>query len=269
MGKTIDITFFWLSFWSYLVSFFLFTFYGALKRKAVGKAAALFFSVAFVMLTGGIVARTVISTHPPLATMYEYALVMSWVASIAFVVFFLKTHNLYYGVIVSPMVVVVLVMASLLPKEISKQLMPALKSCWFYIHVTLAAFSEGAFAVATGAAIVYLLKFRGVTGDQLPADEPLEEFISRSIRIAYPLFTIGAMFAGAMWARNAWGSFWSWDPKETGSLVVWLYYTLLIHQELRGKWRKRRLAVMTIVGFIVIVLSFFGNLFLGGLHAYT
>jgi ABC-type transport system involved in cytochrome c biogenesis permease subunit len=170
-------------------------------------------------------------------------------------------------VVVSPMLVIVLVIASLLPKEASKQLMPALQSYWFYIHVTLAALSEGAFILAAGAGTMYLLKGKKGQGP-LPSRDFLEELVSRSIRIGYPLFTVGALFAGAIWAQRAWGAFWSWDPKETGSLVIWLFYTLVLHQDVRGRWRGRKLALLSIVGLVIIIVSFLGNLFLGGLHAY-
>jgi ABC-type transport system involved in cytochrome c biogenesis permease subunit len=96
----------------------------------------------------------------------------------------------------------------------------------------------------------------------------LEELISRSIRIGYPLFTIGGLFAGAVWAQTTWGQFWGWDPKEVGSLVIWLFYTLVLHQNIRGFWRGRTMAIMAIVGIGIILISFLGNLFLGGLHAY-
>lgn len=269
MKATIDVTLFWVSFWGYLVSFVLFTLSSAIDKQRLSNLAASSFIIGFVSLTAGIVARTIISTHPSFATMYEFALIVGWVASLMFVFAYGKTRKPVYGLMVSPVVVVLMVIASLLPKDISKQLMPALKSYWFYIHVTLAGISEGAFAVSAGAAILYLVKEKGKVMEDLPSLEAIEEIVSRSIRIAYPLFTIGALFAGAIWARSAWGSFWSWDPKETGSLVVWLYYTLLLHQELRGHWRRRALAVAAIVGFAVIIFSFFGNLFFGGLHSYV
>ncbi len=269
MKSTIDVILFWVSFWSYLGSFVSFTISSALRKKAISGFAALLFIIGFTALTAGITARTIISTHPSFATMYEYALVVSWIASLIFIITYARTKNPVYGLMVSPVVVVVMVMASLLPKDITKQLMPALKSYWFYIHVTLAAVSEGAFAVSAGAAILYLVKERGRVQDDSPSLEAIEEIVSRSIRIAYPLFTIGALFAGAIWARSAWGSFWSWDPKETGSLVVWLYYTLVLHQEFRGRWRKRKLAFAAIAGFAIIIFSFIGNLFFGGLHSYV
>jgi cytochrome c-type biogenesis protein CcsB len=269
MTVSLDVSLFWISFWGFLAAFVLFTLYAALGPKELGRAATVLFLAAFAVLTAGLAARWVISTHAPFSTMYEYALTMSWVVALSYIFILVRFRRMVLGVVVAPILVMVLVIASLLPKDISRQLMPALQSYWFYIHVTLAAIAEGAFLVAAGAGLLHLLKGRG-TGDpgHLPSRDLLEELISRSIRTGYPLFTVGALFAGAIWARSAWGSFWSWDPKETGSLVVWLFYTLVLHQEVRGKWRGRTIAVLALVGFAIIVVSFLGNLFFGGLHAY-
>jgi len=267
MGHTIDIPLFWAAFWCYLGAFILFTIYAAVDRMRIGAAATVLFIAAFALHTAGVAARWWATAHPPFSTMYEYALSMAWMVGLSLVVFMARYRRMSLGVIVSPMILMVLVIASLLPKEASKQLMPALQSYWFYIHVTLAALSEGAFILAAGAGIVYLVKGKE-GGGRLPDRDVLEELISRSIRIGYPLFTVGALFAGAVWAQRAWGAFWSWDPKETGSLVIWLFYTLLLHQDVRGRWRGRTLALLSIAGLVIIILSFLGNLFLGGLHAY-
>ena len=269
MTNTADVNIFWVGFWFYLGAFLLFVFFAAFKKRRTGIAATVLFLVAFLLHTVGLIARWVISTHPPFSTMYEYALTLSWMVALTFIFIIVKFKRVVLGVVVAPLLVVVLVIASLLPKEASKQLMPALQSYWFYIHVTLAALAEGAFVMAAGAGIVYLVKGGGDTQEgHLPSKDFLEEMISRSIRVGYPLFTIGALFAGAIWAQSAWGSFWSWDPKETGSLVVWLYYTLLLHQDVRGRWKGHKIAILSIVGFVIIVISFLGNLFFGGLHAY-
>jgi cytochrome c-type biogenesis protein CcsB len=269
MTATVDVTLFWISFWGFLCAFVLFTLYAALSRESLGRCATGIFLAATAALTAGLAARWVISTHAPFSTMYEYALTMAWFVALSFVVIIARFRRMILGIVVSPILIIVLVIASLLPKEISQQLMPALQSYWFYIHVTLAAIAEGAFFVSAGAGLLYLLKGTGgMERGRLPAGDFLEELMARSIRIGYPLFTIGALFAGAIWARSAWGSFWSWDPKETGSLVVWLFYTLLLHQNIRGSWRGRTLAVLTLVGFAVIIVSFLGNLFFGGLHSY-
>jgi len=270
MTSVLDMRLFWFSFWMYLAAFVLFTVYAAVRRRGLGLTATAVFLAAFALQTAGLVARWIITTHPPLSTMYEYALTMSWAVALSFLIVMARFRRMVLGVIVSPVLVLVLVIASLLPKEASKQLMPALQSYWFYIHVTLAACAEGAFIVAAGAGIIYLIRRRG-DGEKefLPSHDFLEEIISRSLRIGYPLFTIGALFAGAIWAQYAWGSFWSWDPKETGSLVLWLYYTLLLHQNMRGAWRGKTLAVMSVVGLAIAIASFVGNLFFGGMHAYV
>jgi cytochrome c-type biogenesis protein CcsB len=267
--KQPDVTLFWVSFWMYLVSFLLFSTFAAFKRRRIGTAATVFFIAAFVCHTGGLAARWILTGHPPFSTMYEYAVTLSWAVALTFIFITARFARPALGVAVSPLLVAVLVIASLLPNEASKQLMPALQSYWFYIHVTLAALAEGAFIVAAGAGMLYLLiRKETVEKGVFPNSALLEEIISRSIRIGYPLFTIGAMFAGAIWAHYAWGSFWSWDPKETGSLVIWLYYTLLLHQNVRGRWRGRKLATAAITGFILALVSFVGNLFFGGLHSY-
>jgi len=270
MASALDRDFFWLSFWMYLAAFVLFSIYAAVRKRSVGLTATVAFLAAFALHTAGLAARWIITTHPPLSTMYEYALTMSWAVALSFLIIMIRFRRMVLGVVVSPVLVLVLVIASLLPEEASKQLMPALQSYWFYIHVTLAALAEGAFIVAAGAGIIYLIRRKSADEKEiLPSRDFLEEILSRSLRIGYPLFTIGALFAGAIWAQYAWGSFWSWDPKETGALVVWLYYTLLLHQNVRGKWRGKTLAVMSVIGLAIALVSFLGNLFFGGMHAYV
>jgi len=270
MTSAPDTRLFWLSFWLYLAAFLVFCAYAAIRRRGVDITATSAFLAAFVLQTAGLAARWIATAHPPFSTMYEYAVTMSWVVALSFIVVMARFRRMALGVVVSPVLLIVLVIASLLPKEASKQLMPALQSYWFYIHVTLAACAEGAFIVAAGAGIVYLLR-RGAEGagrSVLPSRDLLEEIVSRSLRIGYPLFTIGALFAGAIWAQYAWGRFWSWDPKETGSLVLWLFYTLVLHQNVRGAWRGKTLAILSIVGLAIAIISFLGNLFFGGLQAY-
>jgi ABC-type transport system involved in cytochrome c biogenesis permease subunit len=117
---------------------------------------------------------------------------------------------------------------------------------------------------------VYVLVSRILLGlrDKLPRLELLDEAGYKSIAVGWPLFTVGALIAGAIWAHQAWGVFWSWDPKEVGSLVVWLVYALYLHS--RAKWglRANWCAVTAVLGFVAAMLTLVGNLVLGGLHAY-
>jgi cytochrome c-type biogenesis protein CcsB len=103
---------------------------------------------------------------------------------------------------------------------------------------------------------------------RLPETQTLDSVAYKAIGVGYPLFTVGALFAGAIWAEQAWGSFWSWDPKEVGSLIVWLVYSAYLHARFVKGWTGVRAAVLSAAGFTCTILTFFANLILGGLHAY-
>ena len=137
----------------------------------------------------------------------------------------------------------------------------------------MAIFGEGAFAVAFGVSIMFLiaefLKKRNKLPDKFPSMELLDDINYKSISIGYPLFTVGALIAGAIWAANAWGAYWSWDSKEVGALIVWIFYTVYLHARFVKGWQGSKAAWMSIIGFVVAILSFFGNIFLSGLHAYV
>lgn len=265
----VDGIFLLLAFWIYLVSFVLFSLFGSLKRRSIGSLAMVIFSAAICCHSVSVATRWAFTGHPPLATMFEFAVTMSLASAVICLVAILRYRRTELGVPLSALLVAILGASSLLPSEPSESLMPALQSYWFYIHVTLAALAEGAFIVATAAAVLYLFALRKSSKIRESYEiAVLEEVVLRSILIGYPLFTVGALFAGAVWAHYAWGSFWSWDPKETGSLVVWLFYTLLLHQNARGSWKGKKLAFATILGFLLALCSFLGNLVFGGLHSY-
>lgn len=97
----------------------------------------------------------------------------------------------------------------------------------------------------------------------------LDEINYRAVSLGYPLYTVGALFAGAIWAEQAWGSFWSWDPKEVGALLVWFFYSAVLHARYNRDWKGGRLAILSIIGTSMIFVTFYGNFFFGGLHAYA
>jgi len=96
----------------------------------------------------------------------------------------------------------------------------------------------------------------------------LEEVSFGAVAIGYPLYSVGALFAGAIWAEQAWGTWWSWDPKEVGALIIWLFYTVFLHARLYKGWKGEGAAVIILLGMMMIFVSFFGNYFFGGLHAF-
>jgi cytochrome c-type biogenesis protein CcsB len=178
-----------------------------------------------------------------------------------------------FGAFFAPVIFMLMVASSLLPKDMEMQLVPALQSHWLQIHVSVAAMGEAAFAVAFAANIMYFIKRKLKAGSKmyqrLPDENSCDWVSYKAISVGYPLFTVGALFAGAIWAEQAWGSFWSWDPKEVGSLVVWLVYSAYLHARLVKGWSGTRAAVLGTIGFICTLLTFFANMFLSGLHAYN
>ncbi len=256
-----------IGFFLYLLSSLSFFVWAALGRKWLANAGAWVAFAGFVFITAGLVGRSVVAGYLPTTGMYEYLALFSWASVLIFLLFYLKTRQAFLGTIVMPVAFLLIVLSSLFPSKIEGQLIPALQSWWLTIHVTLACLGEGAFAVGFAAAVLYL--FRGDKPSRyLPSKEALDVLEYRAIAIGFPLFTIGALVAGAIWAQKAWSVWWSWDPKETASLVVFLIAVAYLHARRLAGWRGRRTAILAALIFVASVLTLFANLIFGGLHSY-
>jgi cytochrome c-type biogenesis protein CcsB len=147
-------------------------------------------------------------------------------------------------------------------------LVPALQSWWMKIHVPANFVGYGAFSIAAMIAIAYLLASKGILSRLLPPAEVMDDVMYKAIAIGFTFFTI-ATILGAMWAAEAWGGYWSWDPKETWALIVWLNYAAWLHMRLIKGLRGPVLAWWAIIGLFVTTFAFIGvNMFLSGLHSY-
>ena len=147
-------------------------------------------------------------------------------------------------------------------------LVPALQSYWMKIHVPANFIGYGAFSLAAAVGGAYLLATRGVLASRLPALEVLDDLMYKAIAVGFAFFTI-ATILGAMWAAEAWGGYWSWDPKETWALIVWLNYAAWLHLRLVKGLRGPVLAWWALIGLLVTSFAFLGvNMFLSGLHSY-
>jgi cytochrome c-type biogenesis protein CcsB len=267
VANTLDIKIFTAAFVVYVATFLLFLLRSATRRERFGLAGIIGLALGALLQLVAFGVRWHLAGHIPLASMHEYASIMAWMAAVSLAVLVSRTRRFALGSLITPLIIAIMAMASLLPKEIHQQLVPALQSYWLHIHVSMAALAEGAFAVSCGLSIYYLIKEGkpGTAGVELARIDALNH---RAISVGYPLFTLGALFAGAIWAYQAWGTFWSWDPKEVGSWIIWLFYTSYLHARYQRGWRGRKAAILAIVGFAMVILSFLGNLFLGGQHAY-
>jgi cytochrome c-type biogenesis protein CcsB len=267
-----DVEFFWLSFIAYSAACLLYVVFLAVGRKKISFAATGLMGIGLVLQTMAIILRSVAAHHLPLTNMFEYISLFAWFAAILYFVS-LKVYRMQIiGAFISPVIFMLMASASLLPKDMSIRLMPALHSYWLQIHVSVAALGESAFVVGFAANIMYFIKKAlpqdSAFGNRMPDLKKLDLVSYKAVTVGYPLFTIGALFAGAIWAEQAWGTFWSWDPKEVGSLIVWLVYTAYLHARLVRGWVGTRAIVLSSIGFLCTLLTFFANLVLGGLHAY-
>jgi cytochrome c-type biogenesis protein CcsB len=147
-------------------------------------------------------------------------------------------------------------------------LVPALQSWWMKIHVPANFIGYGTFALAAMVSVAYLLKSKGILADRLPSLELLDDVMYKAIAVGFAFFTI-ATILGALWAAEAWGGYWSWDPKETWALIVWLNYAAWLHMRLMKGLRGQVAAWWALVGLLVTTFAFLGvNMFLSGLHSY-
>ncbi len=147
-------------------------------------------------------------------------------------------------------------------------LVPALQSWWMKIHVPANFIGYGTFALAAMVGVAYLLKSKSILADRLPPLEVLDDIMYKAIAVGFAFFTI-ATILGALWAAEAWGGYWSWDPKETWALIVWLNYAAWLHMRLMKGLRGQVAAWWAIGGLLVTSFAFLGvNMFLSGLHSY-
>lgn len=226
-----------------------------------------FSQLALVFLTGSLVARAVQTGHGPFANQYEFAVAFGWGMVAAYVWFERQYHVRTLALLVLPIAAALLLYAMTVGST-AVPLVPALQNnLLLTVHVALAIVAYGAFSVGCAAGALYLIQpEEGRRG--LPKPELLDEISYRSVVIGFPLLTM-VIILGAVWAEVAWGTYWSWDPKETASLVTWLVYGAYLHARVARGWRGRRAAWLIMVGFAAVLFTFFGNLFFGGLHSYS
>jgi cytochrome c-type biogenesis protein CcsB len=203
----------------------------------------------------------------PLSNFYESLIFFSWCLPALGLLAFRRYLQGYLGALMAVLATLLLAYASFGVDSQIRPLMPALKSNWLLIHVVTAFLGYAAFALAFGSAILYLFQSRRPR-PSLPPLPLLDNLIYRTTVLGFLLLTLG-IATGAVWAETAWGRYWSWDPKETWSLITWFIYAAFLHARFTRDWRGRRAAILSIVGFVFVLFTYFGvNYLLSGLHSY-
>lgn len=249
-------------------------------RHGIGLVALGLTALGSLLHVGQIVARGLAAERWPWGNMFEFVVAICLCAVLAFLFVAIRYQARYLGVFVLVPVLLLLGIAVRWLYADAGPVDPALNSYWIAIHVTAAIVATGAFMVSGSVTVAYFLvrnveKRRAggeaVTGvlAKLPASELLDRIGHRMVVFAFPLWTF-SIIAGAVWADEAWGRFWGWDPKEVWSFITWIVYAAYLHARVTAGWRGPRSAWISLVGFLCLLFNFFGvNYLFSGLHSYA
>jgi len=259
----------------YLAGALAYLYFIVTMKERGAKLGRMFLLIGVILHALGFGTRYAAAGYTPITDLFESLSFFSMAIAGVFLVVEVRFHLRVLGAFVAPLAFAMGFFPAFLPGEIAG-LPPALNSYWLPVHVLLLFIGDAVFAVAFGAGVMYLLQERQVKGKKmgaifrrLPSLEVLDEINYKCLTVGFPLLTLG-IITGSIWAEYAWGSYWSWDPKETWSLITWILYAALLHARLTVGWRGRKAAILAIVGFCAVLFTFLGvNLLLPGLHSYS
>jgi cytochrome c-type biogenesis protein CcsB len=266
---------------TYLFSTLLYVAIVVFKAPKLGPLATGFTVFALVVQTAGIALRWTESYqmgigHAPLTNMYESVVFFAWTIVVIYLVIEWKFKTRVIGAFALPFAFLAMAYASF-SKDLSKAinpLIPALQSNWLIAHVVTCFVGYAAFTIAAALGIMYLLKGKSNQTDQesmsamLPQQRVLDDIIHKTMVFGFIWLTAG-IITGAVWANSAWGTYWSWDPKETWSLITWFFYAITLHLRYTRGWSGKPIALLAILGFISVLFTYYGvNFLLSGLHSY-
>ena len=267
----------------YFFSFVFYLFKMILKNNFWGYAASFLALMGLFAHTLALILRWKASYnlgfgHAPITNLYESLIFFAWSIMILYMTIEWRIKSKIIGAFVVPIAFLIMAYASIAPgiNNSIEPLIPALQSNWLTTHVLTCFMGYAAFTVAFGCGVLYLWKDRKYDkvneydsglARTMPSLDMLEVLIYQSTALGFIFLAMGIM-TGSVWAHYAWGSYWSWDPKEIWSLITWLIYAIMLHARYVHGWRGKRLAIMAIVGFVSVLFTYLGVNFLPSLHSY-
>jgi cytochrome c-type biogenesis protein CcsB len=239
-------------------------------------------TVGVVAHTAAVITRGFAVHRAPWGNMYEFVTALTCVAAIFFLYVMIRYRAWVLGVFVMGAVVIALGLAETLIYTAAGELVPALQSYWLSIHVTAMTLATGIFFVAAVLGVIYLVVDRnarriaaGQPGSangimrRLPTAEQLDRLTYRTVMFGFPVWTFGVI-AGAIWADQAWGRYWGWDPVETWAFITWVLYAAFLHARATAGWRGRRAHYIQLLGFTSLMFNILVvQVFITGLHSYA
>jgi cytochrome c-type biogenesis protein CcsB len=247
---------------------------------AARKAAAIGWMLTLLgtfFVVAGVALRALEVHRWPLGNMYEFAVFGSMFVLLAYCGWSMRRDLRWLGLFVVVPVLLNLGLAITVWYTDAAELVPSLRSVWLAIHVTVATLSVAVFTIGFSLGVMYLIQDRLETAehrprsfmDRLPNARALERLTYAVHIVAFPLWTF-AVIAGAIWGRQAWGSYWNWDPKEVWSFVIWVVYAAYLHARATTGWKRQNAAWIALVGYGCIILNFaVVNVFFVGQHSYS
>ncbi len=238
----------------------------AFKRQKPVRLAWLLFLAAFAVHTVFLVVRGVVAKRLPLSNQFEFANAFAWGVALLTIAVKRRMKADWLTVAALPAALLVMMYAALQPMEIH-DLMPALRSAWFGVHIGSAVLSYAAFVLAGAVGLRYLIAVKKGGIDEHGLRQ-MDYLSYRMVAFGFLFLTV-VILSGAVWAEQAWSSFWSWDPKEVWALITWIIYAVYLHLRLRRGRRGTAMAWFLVIAVPVVFFTFAGvNTFMHGMHTY-
>jgi cytochrome c-type biogenesis protein CcsB len=250
------------------------------RNKRLGVIATAFTALALLVQTAGIILRWIESYqlgigHAPLSNMYESVVFFAWMIIVLYLGIEWKFKYRTIGAFAVPLAFLAMAYGSFAPIDKGiNPLVPALQSNWLIAHVITCFVGYAAFAIAAALAVMYLIKAAGGNGGQretalLPSLRVIDDIIHKCLIFGFIWLSAG-IITGAVWANSAWGTYWSWDPKETWSLITWFVYAFTLHIRYTRGISGNATAWLSLLGFLAVIFTYYGvNFLLSGLHSYA
>lgn len=238
------------------------------STSAISAIAGALAVIATGSLGVALIARAIVVGRGPWGNLYEFTVAFAFGICAATIIFDRGRRLSALSAIAYGVALALLAYATTLPNAVV-DLVPALQHpLLLTIHVGMAMLSYGIFAFAFAAGVAYLLQGDTDRFSWLPPAKRLDLVAFRAVTVAFPLFA-GMLILGSIWASIAWSRYWGWDPKETSALATWLVYAVYLHARSQRGWQGRPAALLLVIGFVAVLLTYSGNLWFTGLHTYS
>ena len=244
-----------------------------------GRLALWVTRLSVMVATVGVVWRTIelgtashwaLSVFLPVTTTYETLTFMAWIIPLVYLILERRYRFAGVGAIITGLAFVMLAVAAspaIAPRQVNA-VVPALQSYWLVTHVLFMIVGISLFTVGFGASVLLLWRrYRGTEPELL---QKLEELSYKANALGFPFYGIGGLVFGGIWAKQAWGAYWEWDPKETAMLIAWLAYAVYMHARLNWGWRDAKVTWLSLAAYLVVLYTWIGiNYFVASLHSFT